>query len=53
MNVAFRNTHAGMTKERGVFKSFIIDGAKNTGTLKKLPKEQLGGAQKGRINCRY
>lgn len=45
MNVLFRTTHAGTTEKRA-FKIFIIDGAKKTGTPKKLPKEQLGGPQK-------
>ena len=46
MNVIFRTMHTGMMEKRRAFKIFIIDGAKKTGTPKKLPKEQLGGAQK-------
>lgn len=46
MSVLFKIMHAGMTEKRRVFKIFIIDGAKKTGALKKLTKEQLCEAQK-------
>lgn len=34
-------SYADMAEKRRAFKIFIIDGAKKTGTPKKLPKEQL------------
>lgn len=46
MSVVFSTMYAGTTKKRGVFKIVIINGAKKTGTAKKLLKEQLGEAQK-------
>lgn len=43
-----------MAEKRRAFKIFIIDGAKKTGTPKKLPKEQLAvKAQKRWKSCRY
>lgn len=35
MNVIFRTMHAGMTGKRRVFKVFIIDEAKKTGTAER------------------